>query len=485
MNEKTKAEKSNMDKNPPVRFGRFGDKTPIPLFFLGLAAYRAWIEIVFVGSFVSYPTQSYAGHDAFDVIMVCFLLLSAIASRKISPFYCRKWVYVLTGISMTVATAGSFISVFVPAYAFFLAWPSVVAGGLGIALLILLWSELYGCLNPVRVALYYSASMVGAALIVYLFYGFRLPWVFAATMLLPYISLLGVSRGFNSLSYEELPNNTPSFSFPWKIVLLMAVYAFAFGLKEAETYSSSLFGPHAAFGTFAIALVISIGVFIQGGKFGFDRIYRIGLPLMVGAFLILPSLNILIVSMSGFFVTASYAAFSVLVMLVFANMCYRYGISAVWLFGIERGVRALFGLFGRKTAEWMLILGMDEGSGGVLITSIFIVFIVALTVFLLSEQELALKWGATFLATKNTEEDAALIKEQELVRRCEGLSKEYGLTDRQGQVLQLLAQKKTIGEIERALFIANGTAKTHIRHVYRKLAIHSREELYSMLEQAP
>ena len=27
----------------------------IPLFFLGLGVYRAWIEIVFVGSFVEFP----------------------------------------------------------------------------------------------------------------------------------------------------------------------------------------------------------------------------------------------------------------------------------------------------------------------------------------------------------------------------------------------------------------------------------------------
>ncbi|MFQ9181481.1 MAG: hypothetical protein ACLR3C_17570 [Eggerthella lenta] len=36
----------------------------------------------------------------------------------------------------------------------------VLLGGFGIALVILLWSELYGCLNPFRVALYYSASMI-------------------------------------------------------------------------------------------------------------------------------------------------------------------------------------------------------------------------------------------------------------------------------------------------------------------------------------
>lgn len=35
--------------------------------------------------------------------------------------------------------------------------------------------------------------------------------------------------------------------------------------------------------------------------------------------------------------------------------------------------------------------------------------------------------------------------------------------------------------IERELYIANGTAKAHVRHVYQKFDIHSREELFDLL----
>ena len=45
----------------------------------------------------------------------------------------------------------------------------------------------------------------------------------------------------------------------------------------------------------------------------------------------------------------------------------------------------------------------------------------------------------------------------------------------------LLAQHKTVGQIERELFIANGTAKAHVRHVYQKFDIHSREELFDLI----
>ena len=62
-------------------------------------------------------------------------------------------------------------------------------------------------------------------------------------------------------------------------------------------------------------------------------------------------------------------------------------------------------------------------------------------------------------------------RKQELANRCQELARSYGLSPREEEVLLLLAQRKTVGSIERELFIANGTVKTHIRHIYRKLDI--------------
>lgn len=465
-----------------VRFGFSLEEHRIPLFFLGLAAYRAWIEIVFVGSFVDFPIKAFAGHDAFDIAMVFFLLLCAAASKTIAPFFNKKWVYGVALVALLVSTTCTFLSIFIPNAAEVLAWPAVVFGGLGVALIILLWSELYGCLNPIRVALYYSASIVGAALIVYLCCGLMVPWLFAVSLGLPVLSLVCVSKGFNSLPESELPTKaTPKFSFPWKLVLLMAVYAFAYGLKEAEVYSASQFGPHAAFGTLAVGVVIFIGVYARGGKFDFALIYRVALPLMVGAFLIMPSLGFLNEAVAGFCSTASFTSFSILIMIIFANMCYRYGVSAVWLFGIERGTRALFGYFGRQSASLMDSYGLATGEAGLVVTMLTVLLVVAVTMILLSERELSSKWGISFLGGGASVEDKAIIKKEELANRCHEVSKKYGLSQREEEVLLLLAQRKTVGTIERELFIANGTAKTHIRHIYKKLDVHSRDDLVELL----
>ena len=418
----------------------------IPLFFLGLGVYRAWIEIVFVGSFVEFPAAAVAGHDAFDLVMIATMFLCAALAKRIGPLFGKRSLYAVSGVALTVSTLCMFASIWIPRSADALAVPAVLLGGFGIALVILLWSELYGCLNP-----------------------------------FPVVSLAACAAGFRSLPSGELPRAKPSkFSFPWKIVLLMAIYAFAYGLKESSMYQST-FGPHSAFGTLAVAAIVFVGVIARGGKFDFGVIYRIALPLMVAAFLILPNVGVLGQAASDFCTSASYTAFSILIMLIMANLCYRYGMSAVWLFGIERGVRALFTLFGRQTEQLLGAPSFGLAGSDAVVSGLVVILVVAATMILFSEKELSSRWGVSFLGEDGAAGDRAIVKKQVLANRCQELARSYGLSPREEEVLLLLAQRKTVGSIERELFIANGTAKTHIRHIYRKLDIHSRDELSDLL----
>ena len=263
----------------------------------------------------------------------------------------------------------------------------------------------------------------------------------------------------------------------------MAIYAFAYGLKESSMYQST-FGPHSAFGTVAVALVVFVGVVARGGKFDFGIVYRIALPLMVAAFLVLPNMGFLSQAMSDFCTSASYTAFSILIMLIMANLCYRYGMSAVWLFGIERGVRALFTVFGRATEQAISSPALALQGADVYLSGLVIILVVAATMILFSERELSSRWGMTFLG-EEAQDDGVIVKRQELANRCQETARACGLSPREEEVLLLLAQHKTVGSIERELFIANGTAKTHIRHIYRKLDIHSRDELIEKLGLYP
>lgn len=67
-------------------------------------------------------------------------------------------------------------------------------------------------------------------------------------------------------------------------------------------------------------------------------------------------------------------------------------------------------------------------------------------------------------------------------KRCLALSERCGLSDRQCEVLMLVAQGRNAKYIEQTLSISLSTAQTHIRNIYRKAGVHSRQELLDLIE---
>lgn len=58
---------------------------------------------------------------------------------------------------------------------------------------------------------------------------------------------------------------------------------------------------------------------------------------------------------------------------------------------------------------------------------------------------------------------------------------EQSLGAREREALSLLLEGKTASEVADSMFIARGTAKAHIRHIYRKLDVHDRDELFELM----
>src|SRR5450759_4310849 len=76
----------------------------------------------------------------------------------------------------------------------------------------------------------------------------------------------------------------------------------------------------------------------------------------------------------------------------------------------------------------------------------------------------AIKAGAT----------AQLLKE--FVSLAQNKAKDYGLSNREMEVLQLLSEGNTNKEIAKALWISEQTVKTHVAHIFDKLGTSDRTE---------
>lgn len=64
-----------------------------------------------------------------------------------------------------------------------------------------------------------------------------------------------------------------------------------------------------------------------------------------------------------------------------------------------------------------------------------------------------------------------------LSKQCLVLREERGLSSRETEVMELIARGKSMASIAEELFISENTVRTHCKHIYSKLDIHSRQEL--------
>ncbi|MGO5414072.1 helix-turn-helix domain-containing protein [Slackia isoflavoniconvertens] len=68
-----------------------------------------------------------------------------------------------------------------------------------------------------------------------------------------------------------------------------------------------------------------------------------------------------------------------------------------------------------------------------------------------------------------------------LSKQCLVLKRDYGLSARETEVCELIARGRSVAAIAEELFVSENTVRTHSKHIYTKLDIHSRQELGELL----
>jgi DNA-binding NarL/FixJ family response regulator len=65
---------------------------------------------------------------------------------------------------------------------------------------------------------------------------------------------------------------------------------------------------------------------------------------------------------------------------------------------------------------------------------------------------------------------------------CLQVARSCDLTQRETEVLVLLAKGRNRAYISEDLVVSDETAKTHIKRIYRKLGVHSQQEMIDLIE---
>lgn len=256
------------------------------------------------------------------------------------------------------------------------------------------------------------------------------------------------------------------------------------------------------------ALVVVGAAFIAivakaGDRFNPTFIYRLSLPIMVAGYVAIALLFDSHAAISLLIINVGYEFFDILTWVLFVDASRRRNENALYIFGL--GVAFMFcGMALGNAASHILdtlVAGGNVQANVVAMAAILCLVIVAFlvlpegTVAQLSRREGHAERGEEPTAENNDlaeseakdsaagdgQADGAATADR-IERHCAAVARDFGLTPRESEVIVLLAYGRTLAIIARDLHIAQGTARTHIENIYRKLDVHKQQELIDLVE---
>ena len=403
-------------------------------------------------------------------------IAATLLARRIVPLSSHHWarfgsLAAMLAASLCLIAAPEFPSAAVP-----LATAGALLGAFGFCAILLMFNEAIVPLSLIRIALFTAASRFIAVPMTYLCQGLAGTRFALVLVLLPLLSLGCLALAFRSLpERERVVRPYPKFSYPWKPLAVLCIYAFAYGMRTAQLPEGA--GVHSSLSTALVMGGFFVVVYFFSDRFSVSALFRSPLLLMVCGVLLIPAEGVLGTTAAGYLISMGMTLMSLLISLLFYDLSKRMGIAIVALTGIMR-VNTLFTLWGAGCTDLLGRTGLDEGTQSILVSAAVVMLVLASTLMLLSEKDLASRWGIKLLETENLAADS--LRAEAIAERCDAVSASCHLSPREDEICRLIASGKTNQQIERELFIPSGTLKAHIQHIYEKCDVHSRKELIAL-----
>lgn len=462
---------------------------------VGYALFLIWFEGTKSFHIADVASNSFAAFSLCTMVVdfVCLIAIGCLY-RRIVSLKSRRGVMVFSAVLVGVST----IALLAPYTGVGL---SPVLGGLfgvfaGVAraVLALAWMEIFCGFDMRNACLFFALSTCTGTLAGTIL-GLVLPaWVAdslnALAGIVSALLVIGVGNCL-MLASDETDDKTEGtvrdsagrttverWSFPVKPTLLMAIFAVTTLLvSNVATPAQKLPVPGGTC-SFLVALALLLMVRLRE-RFDVRVLGSLAAPFAcVG---LLGSLSVF----SAYPVPVSFAAgmgyycFSTFMFVLLFNISFRYGANPLWLFGFSRAPRVAAAILVPLIADSGILPPASLPTDVVL--AVMVVVLVGVSSLLVTGRSFDTTWGIRLL--DDSEGDAAnrVVETPSLEERCDRAAWLYGLTKREEEVLALLARNMSTPEIERELLISKGTARNHIQHVYKKLDVHSRDEVERLL----
>lgn len=476
--------------------------------YLSFGFYYAWIFL----SYKSSVLQVNPGSGTLNVQLTMYLvstlalavmlMLAAGFERKFAPIIeGQTGVLVMAALACASTFAVAWCSQYGSADPRFII--SCALTGVGTSFVALRFGVVYGTL-PVRDAfMYTSGAFILASMTYFVVIGVPGEVGLVLTALLPLsaalftstLSACEVSMSANSSIAHQ--SDLPRSFFP-RLVLAIAVFSVSTGLMSGQMMFRGVAGANNSsvmevFLTLvACTLLFGVGMLSSRSEH-LDKLYYPIIVLACFSIVVGPMLGMSDVAQS-MFVTVAYNLFSLFVWCLLAHIAHRTDMGTIKVFGWGRGASALGTTVGYGLAGYLLLNPL-LGSSALLAASVIMVFV------LLVASLIILNEGTIDDMLEKTRKDSDGKAASDIrgmgfyqagqdeprqglwTRACNSLADRCGLTDRERDVLFLLGKGRTIEFVANDLSISFNTAKTHIRHVYAKTGVHTRQELLDLIEK--
>lgn len=176
----------------------------------------------------------------------------------------------------------------------------------------------------------------------------------------------------------------------------------------------------------------------------------------------------------------TYAGFAILVVTLMPTsivLSRESDVSAVHVYGVLLGSVYIAGSVVTLLGNSWIFVAESEPQGIIALVSVLTMYVLAISVFLLHGP--FEKWLG-----KSSKQSTATERTTDPTSALHALATSHGLTDREEDILALIVHGRDAQAIASQLYISVNTVRSHSKSIYRKLDIHSKQELLDLIDEA-
>lgn len=348
--------------------------------------------------------------------------------------------------------------------------------GIGNSVLLLSWGALFQKLSLNRLAGHVTLSCLFAAVACVAIRALPPAAYFAAAVTLP------LASGITLILCADEQHKAEEPEVMWengltKILVCCIIMGLTCGLLRVFPVFGETFALHADAIYASIVLIFvlnAILVVLVGRKNPVLFLYRFCMPVFIAGYGLLvtgnPLTNVLAIACA----LGGSVLFECLVLLVFPYVAFKTKGSVIHLLGWCVAAQHTGSFVGFLLGEFSAAREIANQAQMAAFSLLAVIAFMCLFFFIFKELDVI------NITEKKSGDPVRVV--QTAGDRLLYLAEAYRLSPREAEVLKLLSNGRSLPYIEEELVISHSTARTHVKHIYDKLGVNSRQQLHDLVQ---